>query len=202
MPEQDRRDALKIIGTIGATCAFPFSADELYGQHEGHSASGAGQAALGPPKVFNAEEMQVLARLTDLIIPPTDTPGAAAAGVPRYIDLVAEKNDRLRKIVRDGLTWLETKGFSKLPETGQIALLTPLCDAADKINESTLNRKLGKRGLPPEPKPTPDAPTEVQFFLTVKNLTADGYFTARAGLVETLGYKGNTVRGEYPACEG
>ena len=31
----ERRDALKIIGSIGATCAFPFAADELYAQHEG-----------------------------------------------------------------------------------------------------------------------------------------------------------------------
>ena len=30
---ETRRHALKIIGTIGLTCAFPFSGDELYGQH-------------------------------------------------------------------------------------------------------------------------------------------------------------------------
>ena len=29
----NRRESLKIIGAIGATCAFPFPADELYGQH-------------------------------------------------------------------------------------------------------------------------------------------------------------------------
>ncbi len=30
---QSRREALKIIGAVGVTCAFPFSANELYGQH-------------------------------------------------------------------------------------------------------------------------------------------------------------------------
>ncbi len=30
---QTRREALKIIGAVGVTCAFPFSANELYGQH-------------------------------------------------------------------------------------------------------------------------------------------------------------------------
>ena len=29
----NRRESLKIIGAVGATCAFPFSADTLYGQH-------------------------------------------------------------------------------------------------------------------------------------------------------------------------
>ena len=30
---ETRRETLKILGAIGATCAFPFPADELYGQH-------------------------------------------------------------------------------------------------------------------------------------------------------------------------
>ena len=30
---KSRREALKIIGAVGVTCAFPFSANELYGQH-------------------------------------------------------------------------------------------------------------------------------------------------------------------------
>ena len=34
-----RRESLKIIGAIGTTCAFPFSADELYGQHVHSSAA-------------------------------------------------------------------------------------------------------------------------------------------------------------------
>ncbi len=29
----NRREALKIIGAVGATCVFPFAANELYGQH-------------------------------------------------------------------------------------------------------------------------------------------------------------------------
>jgi hypothetical protein len=29
---ETRRQALKMLGTIGVTCAFPFAGDELYGQ--------------------------------------------------------------------------------------------------------------------------------------------------------------------------
>ena len=81
---ESRRAALKIIGAIGATCAFPFGADELYGQQAGHIHHLApAQAATGPyePRVFSSSEMTTLSKLCDTIIPATQTPGAAAAGV-------------------------------------------------------------------------------------------------------------------------
>jgi hypothetical protein len=61
MPEQ-RRNALKIIGAVGTTCAFPFAADELYGQqdHSAHAVPGK-QAPAAPPKYFKPAEMKLLA---------------------------------------------------------------------------------------------------------------------------------------------
>jgi hypothetical protein len=32
-------------------------------------------------------------------------------------------------------------------------------------------------------------------------MTADGFWTSKQGLVDTLGYKGNTVLAEFPTCE-
>ena len=37
-------------------------------------------------KVFSPEELRLLGQLADVIIPTTDTPGAAQAGVPLLID--------------------------------------------------------------------------------------------------------------------
>jgi hypothetical protein len=48
------------------------------------------------------------------------------------------------------------------------------------------------------PETDPDVP--VRFFRLVKNLTADGYYTSRAGLLEELGYSGNTALARFPAC--
>ena len=46
---ETRRHALKMLGTIGLTCAFPFSGDELYGQHvHGTLAQSAPQRARTP----------------------------------------------------------------------------------------------------------------------------------------------------------
>ena len=69
-----------------ATCAFPFASDELYGQHVvvEHAQTPVGG---GPykPAFFTAAEYALLSRLTDVLIPETETPGAVRAGVPEDI---------------------------------------------------------------------------------------------------------------------
>jgi hypothetical protein len=181
-----RRESLKIIGAIGATCAFPFSADELYGQHV--HVSNPPQAE-GPytPKSFSSHEFETLSRITELIIPATETPGAIGAGVPVYIDGVVSANPEHQKRFRDGLAWLEhesrkrfRKPFAKLKEAQQVKLLTPLSAAVDA----------GGKLSPHE-----------QFFAMLKNMTADGYYTSQIGLVRELGYSGNTALDRFPTCE-
>jgi hypothetical protein len=179
---ENRRDTLKIIGAIGTTCAFPFAANDLYGQHQ-HAPQV--QAPRGPytPKFFNATEYETVSRIADLIIPPTDTSGAIAAGVPEYIDYVVQNNREHQQLMRDGLLWLDQqstgKRFIALTEPQQLDLLTPLSAAADRED---LN--------------TPGA----RFFHMLKSLTADGYYTSQIGLVQELGYKGNTALPSFPGC--
>jgi len=173
----DRREALKIIGAIGTTCAFPFSADELYGQHV-HPAPGA-QAAASAPKFFKTEEFAVISRVADLIIPDTDTPGAVKAGVPGYIDFVVFHNPLHQAAFRAGLEWLGP-GFLKLSEAQQIAVLQPVSDQVDKGLQETAAQK---------------------FFRAMKGMTADGYYTSKIGLMQELGFQGGAVLAEYPACE-
>jgi Gluconate 2-dehydrogenase subunit 3 len=177
-----RREALKIIGAVGVTCAFPFSANELYGQHVHPAGDAVQQAAQpGPPRFFTQLQMPVIARLTDLIIPPTDTPGAAAAGVPEYIDLVVNADPKLQTIFREGLPALDKLSesrfaagtFLQLTEAQQVEILTSLSESK--------------------------AGGDAAFFTAIKNLTADGYYTSRIGLLQELGYNGNTYLAAFPA---
>ena len=69
---ETRRHALKLLGAIGATCAFPFAGDELYGQHVHTSLAQAPSAAPYAPAFFTPAEYATLSRLTDVIIPATD----------------------------------------------------------------------------------------------------------------------------------
>src|SRR5258706_7306650 len=100
----NRRESLKIIGAIGTTCAFPFSADELYGQHV-HTPASTQTTPEGPykPQSFSAAEFETISQIAERIIPATDTPGAIGAGVPRYIDEVVSRNPEHKKRFAAGL---------------------------------------------------------------------------------------------------
>jgi hypothetical protein len=173
----DRRSVLKIFGAIGATCAYPFAGEELFGQsapiHQ-HTANATAHA-----RFLNDADFQAISQIAELIIPETDTPGAIKAGVPEYIDMVISRDADQQSLVADGLRWLDRQHFSQLNENQKLALLEPLCEAADS------GRTQGRN---------------VQFFALIKKLTADGYYTSKPGLMEDLGYKGNTVHESYPGC--
>ena len=93
---ETRRETLKILGAIGATCAFPFPADELYGQHvhEKGAKPAAPRTDAYKPTFFGAVEYELVSRVADLILPATDTAGALGAGVPEYVDRVVSLNPR------------------------------------------------------------------------------------------------------------
>lgn len=187
---ESRRNALKIIGAIGATCSFPFSANQLYAQHE-HSRSIELPAAEGPftPVFFTPDEFEIVSRVSDLIIPETDTPGAVASGTPRYIDLTVHEDLELRGLFRNGIEELQKaahakfrRGFLQLNEAEQVAMLQPLSDAADRVKSEKQTGVLA----------------EVLWFRAIKNLTADGYYTSHVGLIQELGYDGNTAVSTFP----
>ncbi|HEY3938932.1 MAG TPA: gluconate 2-dehydrogenase subunit 3 family protein [Bryobacteraceae bacterium] len=184
----DRRSVLKILGSIGATCAYPFAGDELFGQNSPAHHHAVSMPMETEPRFFNGDDFSMISRIADLIIPETDTPGASGAGVPAYIDLVISRNGEHQRVAADGLRWLDAeakriadKKFIDLTEQQQLPILEALCESADNTEGAARGRN-------------------VQFFALMKALTADGYYTSQIGLIEELGYKGNTVRSSYPPC--
>jgi hypothetical protein len=166
--------------------------------------------------------------LADLIIPATDTAGALGAGVPEYIDRVVSLNPEHQGLMRAGVEWLDgrsheqfTAGFLGATEAQQIALLQPLSDEVDRQQRAALTARYRPGGAPgthyaprtdrteTEPRPAPGDPSAsrtpaddvpVRFFRVLKNLTADGYYTSRVGLLDELGYKGNGALPAFPSC--
>lgn len=185
----DRRSLLKIIGTVGATCAYPFSSEDLYGQTaDQHSHHHTPPEQPAQPRFFNNDDFATISRIADLIIPETDTPGAVRAGVPSYIDLIIARNTDQQLVAADGLRWIDAaagsmaqKRFIELPEQQQLAILEPLCEASDS----------GKNNMG----------RNVQFFSLIKSLTADGYYTSKIGLMDELQYKGDKLLSSYPSCD-
>ncbi len=71
------------------------------------------------------------------------------------------------------------KKFVEIGEDQQIVLLTPLSEAAFRGDTKGAGES---------------------FFHAIKSMTADGYYTSYAGLVQELGYKGNTALASFPGC--
>lgn len=116
--EMNRREAIKTSAAIAA--AIPLL-----------------EAAAWKPVLFNAHQNATVIALTDLIIPATDTPGAKAALVNRYIDLMLSAGPaRERDRFLNGLKVLDKETpFVKLPAAKQIELLKSLDEGSGEGHE-------------------------------------------------------------------
>ncbi|MFN7920192.1 MAG: gluconate 2-dehydrogenase subunit 3 family protein [Bryobacteraceae bacterium] len=84
---------------LGAAAALP-----ILGQHT-HSQE---PPASYKPRAFTAAELDLVRDLAETIIPRTDTPGAADAGVHLYIDRVLSDRGEALAAFRKGLGTVET----------------------------------------------------------------------------------------------
>lgn len=157
MKSPTRRQALVILA--GASQAH------AQHQHSEEAPTASGKGAPYKPKTLTPSEMELVAKLSDLIIPRTDTPGASDAGVPEYIDQHLEHSSDVA-MFRRGLA-----EFAALPDDRRLARMTEIGN---------------EPGNP--------------FFRMLKGLTIDGYYSSRAGLVEELGWHGNTFLSEFKGC--
>jgi len=138
------------------------------------------------PEFFSKSELRLLDALTEVILPADDhSPGAQAAKVARYIDVIAADGTRpVQRTWRSGLTAVAslTKDRFKTEFAD--------CEAARQdaiVAEMSRNEKSPSNDLE-------------RFFAVVKKATVDGYYTSRIGIHEEFGYKGNTAVAEFAGC--
>jgi gluconate 2-dehydrogenase subunit 3-like protein len=182
----DRRQALEYtLALIAAAAVDPGMLEgwtpQAHNEHDRpNDASKWRPLAEGNPTFFQAAEFQTLTRMVDLIIPKTDTPGAADAGVALYIDIVAGSDPALSEKIRNGLKQLDAasrkaskKIFFDAPEGTQIKVLRSLLSKKARGND---------------------------FFETVKAMTIVGYYSSEIGLFAELHFKGNEALSSFPGC--
>lgn len=181
-----RRDALRILAATSATLPSLTSAAQQTKEIEdqpGHVHTGPTFkiAAPGKPNFFQPAEFRTLEELTECIIPRSDTPGARDAGVALLIDKAVLADHTLTQPFRAGLADLNAaaidaygKEFLALPNEQKVHVLTPMSLEAQS-----------DRG---------------KFFAMVKDMTIDAYYKTEAGLVQELGWHGNTYLANFPGC--
>ncbi len=200
-----RRTALKYFGILAASTAgrdflagwmgsarAATASGDAAGTHGGHGAASVGDdsAAAYIPRFFNPQEFETVGLLTELIIPTDDTPGAREAKVANYIDFVvhsaAEFRPSLQKEWSDGLAWLDQASREKF--------------GSDLRSTSPGNREslLMEMSLP-ERDPGAKHPG-YDFYRLVKDMTVEGFYTSRVGLIDVLEYQGLSFLPEFPGC--
>jgi hypothetical protein len=187
-----RRSALKVIAVgVGSVSTLPILENRVLGQHThpdgqmGRS-PGASVPAAEVGRFFNPHEMETIAAISDLIIPTDEhSPGARAARVSGFIDLmVSESSNETKALWRDGLAAVDrmselqfSAAFSRAGQEHQVSLL------------KTISRN--------ERRPNT---IEERFFVAIKSLTVDGYYTSPIGIHQDLRYKGNAYLKEFVGC--
>lgn len=179
----DRREAVKRISIL---VGGALSAPTLAGIMGGCQAPTPGQEAV--LQSITPEQHELLAVLTEHIIPETDTPGARAARVPEYIDAMLTdfyaEDDRTRFL--DGLAGVDERAratyetpFLDTANEEQVALLTTLdeeafpdLDAMSDEERAAYRQRRAEDGN--------------AFFATLKELTIAGYYTSEVGATQEL----------------
>jgi glucoside 3-dehydrogenase (cytochrome c) hitch-hiker subunit len=151
------------------------------------------------PHTLNAHQYDTVKVMAEMIIPKTDTPGAAEVGTADFIDLVLtdwyEEPERRRFV--DGLGDVDSRArrffgrdFVDCAPDQQADILTALGDkmAEDAKAFSSSGRSQSLRGYS----------HNSGFYPMFRRLTLTAYYTSEAGATDELHFE--MIPGEYRGC--
>ena len=159
-----RRQALKqiTIATGGLIILPAWMSSCGYGDKQSHQSS------------FSPEQQEVLAAVTDTIIPAGTTVGALAVGTDKFLQKLIDDcyEKPVQDIVKNQLASLQKNGFQKAAREQREQMLLKLSVSTNK--------------------------DEKNFFDLIKKETIRGYTTSQKVMEELLGYK--VAPGYYHGC--
>jgi gluconate 2-dehydrogenase gamma chain len=139
---------------------------------------------------FRPDEFETVRILAELIFPADEKPGATDARVAEFIDSVvagaAEFMPELQEKWTKGLAWLDEESKRRC---GQPFRLASSHDQAGLLTEMSL----------PERDPHASHPG-FAFYKVLKEMSVEGFYSSRIGLLDVLEYKGLTYLPSFPGC--
>jgi hypothetical protein len=137
----------------------------------------------GKPRFFDADQMRLLARIVDIMIPATDTPGALAAGGDLFIDgLMADWAAADTRNYYVGI-------LHGIDQQARTRFGNGLADCTDDQQQEVM-RSIDNSAFGPSP--------EVAGFRDLKSLILAAYYTSEIGASVELQYE--LVPGRYLPC--
>jgi hypothetical protein len=144
-------------------------------------------------KALNPRQNATVTTIAELIIPQTDTPGAKAARVNEFIDLILTEwyDEEEKSIFMTGLADVDSrtrdlygKDFVDCAEKQQVEILQALDDEVAARDQDARRRR--------------SHPPEKNFFFMMKQLTLVGYYTSQVGFEQEL--HGEIIPSRHAAC--
>ena len=180
-----RREILRILGVAAVASHFPGFARWSYASAHPSTEDAPSRPQAYKPQFFSAAEFAVVTRLTELIIPSDETPGAREAGVCEFVDFMISHDPEQQAPMRAGLAWLEarsqreySRAFLTLTAANQASILEPLAYKA-KYRDGE------ERGQ--------------EFFRRIRDLTVMGFYSSEVGYQE-LDNPAQKYYPQSPAC--
>lgn len=134
---------------------------------------------LNAEQLFNVHEMETIAILSTVILPPKEPHGGPIeAEVPEFIEFIAKDFPEMQNTLLGGLMWLDHKSNALFGVEFKSATTAQKKQLLDTIAFHDIEIPLEKQ------------PLEIQFFHLMRGLTVTGYYTSKVGIAD-LGYKGN-----------
>jgi gluconate 2-dehydrogenase gamma chain len=186
-----RRDILKSLG-MGAVATsvlrvIPLKAAE-YAHHMVAAEKAAAPSGAYTPKFFSPRDYKTLQTLCQTIIPAdAESGGALEAGAPEFIDLLTSENPKYQLELGGGLMWLDGECTDRYGK--------PYMESAPEQQKEILDLIAYAKNGDKDPSLRPG----VEFFVLLRELTADGFFTSEIG-IKYLGYVGNTYLLSFNGC--
>jgi len=144
-------------------------------------------------KTLNPHQNATVTTIAELIIPQTHTPGAKAARVNEFIDLIVAEwyDDEEKETFVTGLANVDSrarglygKNFVNCEQKQQGSILQAM---DDEVAERTAN-----------PRRRRNHPPEKNFFFMIKQLTLVGYYTSQIGFEQEL--HAETIPSRHAGC--
>jgi gluconate 2-dehydrogenase gamma chain len=189
MQSIDRREAIRratlLLGAV--------SASTVVGVLSGCGDSRGANVAW-TPRVLTAEETELVAVVGEHIIPTTDTPGARAALVHRFIDTM------LADYYTPAERQLFVRGLADLDARARSMTGAPFARCTPAQQRATLDAVDQEAFAVVTSRSATDAAreTEHHYFRTMKELVILGYYTCEVGATRELRYE--RVPGRFDGC--
>jgi gluconate 2-dehydrogenase gamma chain len=199
-----RRSALKYLGILAASAAgreflSTWLPQPVYGDGRNglvampgmkHDITDSQPSAAYQPQFFKPEEFRTVEILTELIIPTDETPGAKETQVANYIDFVVFSAAEFRPSLQR--EWIS--GLGILDQESRAQFGKPFREASEADRTKLL-------ALISAPERDPKAHHDgFAFFRVLKDMTVEGFYTSKIGLIDVLDFQGMNYMSEFPGC--